>query len=624
MKHIFYILILSLFIFNGCDDKQDPTSLLNNQTDSTIFKTPILDTLSNSISTNTSLTKNRVWILTGKVVIESGITLKIEAGTKIIAKENSWLLISSGAKIEAVGTTGEPIIFDRENSTTKWGGITIIGNSNLNSLYEGDSISQTSNTNNSSGVMSYVHINNSGLTISKDKEINGLSLFGVTSNTKINNITINNSLDDGVEIWGGDVNLQNIVIDSVDDDGFDTDLGWSGTVDNLVVKNAKDCALELSGVGIGKYKNVTIKSNSKGLCFSGFDGESVGADIVNMSISNDLLMPSIYLIGNFNDQNSKFENIQLVGVDKNISGTNPTEVNKIKALFDTQSKTITPQINIISDIIVDTTFTKDNLYILQGVINVKSGVTLNIKEGTTITALDSSQLNIENGASLIANGSINQHITFKAPIQNGQTINKWNGIFINSDKNNTSNILNYVDIFDGGLNLYNVYKPTILTNINVSSSSNNCITIDNGDVNLTNINIRNCEKNYLDIQNGYSGIIDTIFLQQYKGDYGVFLSNNAHPIFNNFQIIQNVFETTGSQIYKLIGGIYILDALSGIKLYKGTISDNVVNGIGGIHTDKIITKSNFIFVNFIINGKSGDRQFTGASDTILSDIYVNQ
>ena len=617
MKHIFFILII--FIFNGCDDKQDPTSLLNNQKDTTNFKIPILDTISNSISVNTSLTKDRVWILTDKVVIESGATLKIEAGTKIIAKENSWLLISSGAKIEAIGTASSPIVFDRENSTTKWGGVTIIGNSSLNSIYEGDSISQTSTSNLSSGSLKYIHINNSGLIISKDKEINGLSLFGVTSNTQIDNITINNSLDDGVEVWGGDVNLQNILIDGVIDDGFDTDLGWSGTVDNLVVKNAKDCALEISGTGIGKYKNVTIKSNSKGLCFNGFDGESVGADILNMSIENNSSNPSISLIGNFNNQNSSFDNLQLLGVDKNVTGTNSIGVDAIKSLYQAQVKIIKPITNVSSDITTNTTFTKDNIYNLQGVVNVKSNITLTIEEGTTITGEINSRLNVEENASIKANGSTTQHIIFQA-----KNLNKWEGIFITSNKNSTSNILNYVDVIGGGLNLINVYQPTIITNITTSNSLSNCLTIDGGDVNITNINIQVCEKNYLDIKNGYKGGIDNLFLQQYKGDYGVIISSDTHPTLKNFQIIHNFFETTGSVTYKLIGGIYIIDALSGVKLYNGKVIDNVSDNYGGIHTDKVIDGANFIFSSFIINGTSGNNKFSGASDTILQPIYDNQ
>ena len=42
--------------------------------------------------------------------------------------------------------------------------------------------------------------------------------------------------DDGVEVFGGTVNLSHIVITQPDDDGLDWDLGWTGKAQFVIVQ----------------------------------------------------------------------------------------------------------------------------------------------------------------------------------------------------------------------------------------------------------------------------------------------------------------------------------------------------------------------------------------------------
>ena len=53
-------------------------------------------------------------------------------------------------------------------------------------------------------------------------------MAGVGNGTVVEFIQIYNSSDDGIEIFGGNVNLRRIVINGADDDGLDTDTGWRG------------------------------------------------------------------------------------------------------------------------------------------------------------------------------------------------------------------------------------------------------------------------------------------------------------------------------------------------------------------------------------------------------------
>ena len=78
--------------------------------------------------------------MAGKVVVEEGATLFIEAGTTIQARDgqgsvSTALIIAQGGKIEAVGTPQAPIVFTSiydqgqldESDQGLWGGIVILG-----------------------------------------------------------------------------------------------------------------------------------------------------------------------------------------------------------------------------------------------------------------------------------------------------------------------------------------------------------------------------------------------------------------------------------------------------------------------------------------------------------------
>ena len=59
-------------------------------------------------------------------------------------------------------------------------------------------------------------------------ETNGLSLNGVGSGTVIENVEIVSTLDDGLQIMGGAVNLRHIAVAFSSEDNFEYDMGWNG------------------------------------------------------------------------------------------------------------------------------------------------------------------------------------------------------------------------------------------------------------------------------------------------------------------------------------------------------------------------------------------------------------
>ncbi len=203
-------------------------------------------------------TNDKIYVLDGFVFLEGGGTLNIEAGTVIKGKaapttgdNASALIITRDAKINAVGTAADPIIFTAEIDDTDdpsdltsanrglWGGIIILGNGVLARPNAEDQIEGIPSTEirarfggtdnaDTSGVMKYVSIRHGGRALSPGNEINGLTLGGVGSGTEIDYIEVFANFDDGIEWFGGAVDVKHAAVSFCADDGVDYDWGWQG------------------------------------------------------------------------------------------------------------------------------------------------------------------------------------------------------------------------------------------------------------------------------------------------------------------------------------------------------------------------------------------------------------
>lgn len=266
-----------------------------------------------ALTSNETWTAGNTYVLNGKVVVPNGVTLEIEAGTLIKGAEGtgtlaSALLVNRGGKLIANGTASNPIIFTSvldnikpgeltgtnltEGDKGLWGGIILCGYAPT-SAGDGDTESQIegipadgvngifggTNANDDSGILNYISIRHGGALIGAGNEINGLTLGAVGAGTSINNIEIIANVDDGVEFFGGTVDVTNVLVGFQGDDGIDIDMNYSGTVDNFVVVNgtgtSSDEALEIDGPegttytsGLFTLKNGTVST------FGGSDASS--------------------------------------------------------------------------------------------------------------------------------------------------------------------------------------------------------------------------------------------------------------------------------------------------------------------------------------------------------------
>lgn len=230
----------------------------------------------------------KTYKLNGAVKIKNGGTLVIPAGTRVIATEgaDSYILVEQGGKLYANGTAGSPVLFTSEiQEAGNWGGLVICGKAPINTGNSGASeignstYGGTEVTDNS-GVLNYVRIEYAGADFAS-KKYNGLSLFGVGSETRIESVALLNNADDGIEIYGGTVNVSNIVSIGNLNNAFSYTDGWTGTATNIYTKRNIDGTGNTGIKGINNANNdqASPRSNPtiKNVTFiGGTTGESDG------------------------------------------------------------------------------------------------------------------------------------------------------------------------------------------------------------------------------------------------------------------------------------------------------------------------------------------------------------
>lgn len=211
-----------------------------------------------------TLDPTKVYVLNGAVRIKSGGKLVIPAGTRIVATAGaeSYIIVEQGGQIYANGTPASPVTFNSSAATAgTWGGVMICGKAPINTgttaaTEAGNASYGGTVATDNSGSLTYVRIENAGITFAADKRFNGLSLYGVGSDTKVENIALVNGAEDGIQLYGGTVNLSNIVSISNEDDAFVWTDGWIGTATNIYTKR------RTSGTGNTGIKGINNTLNA--------------------------------------------------------------------------------------------------------------------------------------------------------------------------------------------------------------------------------------------------------------------------------------------------------------------------------------------------------------------------
>ncbi|NKF49238.1 hypothetical protein G3R49_01425 [Shewanella sp. WXL01] len=209
--------------------------------------------LQGNVLSNTTLLagQNVMYKLNGGAVVVGGdnttpATLGIQAGVNIFSTSDSYIAVSRGSKIMAQGTKEHPIVMTSEEDVLagatgergQWGGLVILGNGLTNKCpdkdacdvaFEVGSHNYGGNDNTeSSGQISHVVVKYAGFKVNDTQEMNGISFAAVGSGTQVDHIQVHANGDDGVEFWGGAVNIKYVYLTENFDDSLDWTNGWTG------------------------------------------------------------------------------------------------------------------------------------------------------------------------------------------------------------------------------------------------------------------------------------------------------------------------------------------------------------------------------------------------------------
>lgn len=263
-------------------------------------------TVSENITGDVTWTSGKTYILNDLIAVTGNATLTIEPCVVVkAAKGATGLVIVKGSKIDASGTSECPIIFTSTDDqlepgeivspnltgddTGLWSGIFILGNAPVSSMTSSVVLSLLPLPDpdlgafggdvpgDDSGVLQYVSIRHTGYETAPDEVPCGLVLAGVGSGTTIDHVELFANQDDGFAVFGGTVNVSNVVTSAFKDDGFDCDMGYAGAMDNLIGigGSSGNSSLELDG-GEGTdnpaftLKNASFKGSQNGGHYIGF------------------------------------------------------------------------------------------------------------------------------------------------------------------------------------------------------------------------------------------------------------------------------------------------------------------------------------------------------------------
>ncbi|PIF29714.1 hypothetical protein CLU81_0097 [Flavobacterium sp. 9] len=282
MKKIFLCAMIALAVTSCQNDDSSADSSFSMKAagaDYTGYPATV-QTVSGDITVNTTWTSDKVWEINGVVRVKSGATLTIQAGTYIKAKPlaagvaTGVLVITKTGKIDAQGTAASPVIFTSYNlldgnATTKatpgdFGGVVVLGDAPVNNglttnVIEGlgdqpnvsDFYYGGTNSVHNGGAINYVRIEFAGriLDAATGVEINGLTFGGAGSATVVDHVQVSYGRDDSFEFFGGTVNVNHLVSFAPDDDNFDFDLGYTGTVTKAIAIADSNSTHSTSGSG---------------------------------------------------------------------------------------------------------------------------------------------------------------------------------------------------------------------------------------------------------------------------------------------------------------------------------------------------------------------------------------
>lgn len=262
-----------------------------------------------------TLKQGQTYKLTGKLQIQAPGKLTIEPGVKIISAYTdniSYILIEQGAQIYAVGTAEQPIVMTAERAQAgSWGGLHICGKASINveggqgKSEIGNAVYGGSDDQDNSGKLKYIRMEYTGQSLSSDTESNGITFYGVGSGTEASYLQICDGNDDGIEFFGGTVNVDHAIVENCGDDSFDWTEGWRGQGSNWIAYQTEgadcDCLIEADNNGDNMIASPFSQPVLKNLTLIGNKDTGAKAAGVKLRAGTHAVIENTVITGKTND-----------------------------------------------------------------------------------------------------------------------------------------------------------------------------------------------------------------------------------------------------------------------------------------------------------------------------------
>ncbi len=616
IKSFAYLLTLLAFTFmvTSCssdDDNGNPTPPIGG--DDTELGGDV-------ITENLTLDASLDYTLNGILTVESG-TLTIPAGLNIATGVGTdvYIIVEKGADIVINGTEANPVVM-RPSQAGVWGGLVIAGDATttegIDAVAEvGGILYGGTNDNDSSGSINYLLLSQTGAQINPESQFNGLTLYAVGSGTNINNVAIINGQDDGVEFFGGTVNVSNFYAENLQDDAVDWTEGWNGTLENAYILHTDanfSTAVEADGQNANPtLQNLTAVSTVGGTALQ-FKAQS-GATINNISLSG-------YETSVDMRDNGPLTNVQIEGVDADpaLGYTGPATVDVNIFNWATEGNSGVNEVlsgNITGNVTLDASVN----YQLPGILSVQDGATLNIPAGTTISTGTGTDvyLVVQKGGTLNVNGTEANPVVMEPG-----SAGVWGGVVIAGKAETTEGIdavaevggilyggtepednsgsINYLVLKNtgaqinpesqfNGLTLYAVGSGTTLENIAVLGGQDDGVEFFGGSAVVTGFYAENMEDDAVDWTEGWNGSLTDAFVKHTDANFSTALEAdglNNNPTITNFAALNTNNSGTALQFKATSGATFNGLSLTGYNTIidmrdNGPLSNVVVDGATG-------------------------------------------
>lgn len=639
---VFALALLAGPILTGCNDDDDPRPDQN-----------VLDNLEQGIMQGTlqsdyTLSSSMQYRLEGAFLVADGATLTIEAGTNVIAKAGGtevFVAVLMGGKIKIDGTSTLPVVMSSpDGQPGDWGGLTICGKAITSA---GESAEAEvggfkyggTDSSDSSGNIDYLVIKGTGAQINEESQYNGVSFYAVGYGTTVNNLAVINGADDGVEFFGGSVQVTNLFLQNNEDDAIDWTEKWDGSVTNAYIEHSiEGFSTAFEGDKDNNnptFTNITAVSTTGGTALQ-FKKTS-GGTITGLHLKGydvDLDMKDGGNLSNVQINGANADGTLITGESSKYTLNSGKDADALDisgwTWVDADVVQVWPGTVLGGEVTGIWTLDANVAYSLNEALIIKAGASLAIPAGTKITAVaDGTEIYVAvlMGGKIFINGTADHPVVMASA--DGQP-GDWGGLTIcgkgettaganaeaevggfiygGTDNEDDSGNVTYLVIKGtgaqineesqyNGVSLYAVGSKTLLANIAVINGADDGIEFFGGAAEVTNIYLENNEDDAVDWTEGWSGGIEnTYILHEIEGFSTAFEGDkyNANPTFKNVTAIS---QTGGT-------------ALQFKKTSGATIYGLYLSGYG-VDLDM---KDNGPTANIIIEGNAADATNQGVAD----------